>query len=61
MPDVVEYTERPNGGGVFVMTEPPNTVALLDEAHRRIIRLFWRNDGLAIPPDAAAQPDAETG
>lgn len=60
MPEVVEYPERPNGGGVFVMTEPPYTDAPLDQTRGRIIRLFWRNDGLAIPPDVADPPDAET-
>jgi uncharacterized cupin superfamily protein len=60
MPEVVEYPERPNGGGVFVMTEPPYTDAALDEARGRIIRLFWRNDGLPIPPDAAAPPAPDT-
>ena len=59
MPEVVEYPERPNGGGIFVMTEPPYTGAPLDEARGRIIRLFWRNDGLAIPPDEAPA-EAET-
>jgi uncharacterized cupin superfamily protein len=59
MPEIVEYPERPNGGGVFVMTEAPYTDASLDEARGRIIRLFWRNDGLPIPPDAAAPQPAE--
>jgi uncharacterized cupin superfamily protein len=59
MPEVVEYPERANGGGVFVMTEPPYTDAPLDETRGRIIRLFWRNDGLPIPPDAAAPSQAD--
>lgn len=59
MPEIVEYPERPNGGGIFVMTEPPYTDAPLDEERGRIIRLFWRNDGLAIPPDAAEPSEAE--
>jgi uncharacterized cupin superfamily protein len=59
MPEVIEYPERPNGGGVFVMTEAPYTGAPLDEARGRIIRLFWRNDGLPIPPDAAETPVEE--
>ena len=42
------------------MTEPPYTDAPLDGTRGRIIRLFWRNDGLPIPPDAAP-PEAETG
>jgi uncharacterized cupin superfamily protein len=58
MPEVVEYPERPNGGGVFVMTEAPYTDAPYDEARGRVIRLFWRNDGLAIPPDVAP-PESE--
>ena len=53
VPEVVEYPERPNGGGVFVMTELPYTDAEYDEERGRILRLFWRNDGLPIPPDAA--------
>ncbi len=61
MPEVVEYPERPNGGGVFVMTEPPYTDAPLDETRGRIVRLFWRNDGLPIPPDAADASESETG
>ena len=50
MPEVVEYPEREH---VFVMTEPPYSDAEYDPASGRIIRLFWRNDGLPIPPDAA--------
>jgi uncharacterized cupin superfamily protein len=59
MPEVVEYPERENGGGVFVMTEPPYTDAPYDEARGRILRLFWRDDGLPIPPDTApATPES---
>jgi uncharacterized cupin superfamily protein len=57
MPEVVEYPERDNGGGVFVMTEPPYSGEPYDDERGRIIRLFWRNDGLPIPPDAA-DPEA---
>lgn len=61
MPEVVEYPERPNGGGVFVMTEPPYTGADYDDSRGRILRLFWRDDGLPIPPDVAPadSPPAE--
>ena len=51
MPEVVEYPEREKGGGVFVMTEPPYTGAAYDEQRGRVLRLFWRDDGLPIPPD----------
>jgi hypothetical protein len=50
MPEIVEYPERDKGGGVFVMTEPPYTGAPYDEARGRVLRLFWRDDGLPIPP-----------
>ena len=52
MPEVVEYPERDKGGGVFVMTEPPYTGAAYDEMKGRVLRLFWRDDGLPIPPDS---------
>lgn len=52
MPEVVEYPERDKGGGVFVMSEPPYTGADYDDARGRTIRLFWKDDGLPIPPDA---------
>lgn len=55
MPEVVEYPERPNGGGVFVMSEPPYSGAEYDEQRGRVVRLFWRNDGLPIPPDEAPE------
>ncbi len=51
MPDVVEYPERPDGAGVFVMTEPPYTGAALDEARGRILRVFRLDDGTPVPPD----------
>jgi uncharacterized cupin superfamily protein len=56
MPEVVEYPERDKGGGVFVMTEPPYTGAAYDESKGRVLRLFWRDDGLPIPPD---EPSSE--
>jgi uncharacterized cupin superfamily protein len=59
MPEVVEYPERPNGGGIFLMTEPPYTDAPYDDDEGRIIRLFWRNDGLPVPPDVAAPTPPE--
>ena len=50
MPEVVEYPER---GTVFVMTEPPYTEGLHDpESHGRILRVFDRDGGRAVPPDA---------
>ena len=55
MPEIVEYPERDKGGGVFVMTEPPYTGAPYDEARGRVLRLFWRDDGLPIPPDESAE------
>ncbi len=51
MPEVVEYPERPDGGSVFVMTEPPYTGAPLDERIGRIVRVFRRDDGRPVPPD----------
>ena len=61
MPEVVEYPEREKGGGVFVMTEPPYSDAPYDEARGRVIRLFWRNDGLPIPPDTEpAEPESRS-
>jgi uncharacterized cupin superfamily protein len=57
MPEVVEYPERPNGGGVFVMTEPPHTEAPLDESRGRTVRLFWRKDALPIRPDVPDNVD----
>jgi hypothetical protein len=54
------YPERDKGGGVFVMTEPPYTGAQYDDARGRLLRLFWRDEGLPIPPDEPAEgaPDA---
>lgn len=49
MPEVVEYPER---DGVFVMTEPPYTGAPLDESCGRLLRVFQRDDGKPVPPDA---------
>jgi uncharacterized cupin superfamily protein len=57
MPEVVEYPERPNGGGVFVMTEPPWTNAPLDEARGRLLRVFERDAGSPVPPDAGPDPE----
>ena len=56
MPEVVEYPERPNGGAVFVMTEPPYTGAPLDERRGRILRVFERDAGFPVPPDEAPRP-----
>ncbi|MBD0329325.1 MAG: cupin domain-containing protein [Thermoleophilia bacterium] len=56
MPEVVEYPERPNGGGVFVMTEPPFTGAPLDESRGRILRVFERDAGFPVPPDEGPKP-----
>lgn len=53
MPEVVEYPERPGGGGVFVMTEPPWTGAPYDETRGRILRVFRKDDGHPVPPDKA--------
>ena len=58
MPDVVEYPERPNGGGVFVLTEPPYTDAPYDEAHGRILRVFRIDEGMPVPPDEASPPES---
>jgi uncharacterized cupin superfamily protein len=55
MPEVVEYPERPDGGGVFVMTEPPYTDAPYDEARGRMLRVFRRDDGSPVPPDQAPE------
>jgi uncharacterized cupin superfamily protein len=57
MPDVVEYPERPDGGGVFVMTEPPYTDAPYDEARGRVLRVFRRDDGWPVPPDQGPTPE----
>jgi uncharacterized cupin superfamily protein len=51
MPEVVEYPERPDGGRVFVMTEPPYTGAPYDEGRGRIVRVFERDSGRPVPPD----------
>ena len=56
MPEVVEYPERPNGGAVFVMTEPPYTDARLDERRGRILRVFERDAGFPVPPDEGPKP-----
>jgi uncharacterized cupin superfamily protein len=52
MPDVVEYPEREDGGGVFVMSEPPYTEAPYDDSRGRILRVFRRDDGVGVPPDS---------
>jgi uncharacterized cupin superfamily protein len=50
MPEVVEYPER---GTVFVMTEPPYTEGVHDpDRHGRVLRVFERDAGRAVPPDA---------
>ena len=50
MPEVVEYPER---GTVFVMTEPPFTQDTGEaERHGRILRVFERDSGRPVPPDA---------
>ena len=50
MPEVVEYPERDR---VFVMTEPPYSDGLHDpEAHGRLLRVFEREAGQPVPPDA---------
>ncbi len=49
MPEVVEYPER---GNVFVMTEPPYSDAPLNEDFGRILRVFERDAGRPVPPDA---------
>jgi uncharacterized cupin superfamily protein len=51
MPELVEYPERPNGGRVFVMTEPPWTDEPYDPARGRIIRSFDIASGAPVPPD----------
>jgi uncharacterized cupin superfamily protein len=51
MPEVVEYPERPDGGGLFVMTEPPYTGAPLDPDRGRILRVFKLGEGSPVPPD----------
>jgi uncharacterized cupin superfamily protein len=57
MPEVVEYPERPDGSGVFVMTEPPYTDAPLDESVGRLLRVFRRDDGFPVPPDEGPTPE----
>jgi uncharacterized cupin superfamily protein len=61
MPEIVEYPAREKGGGVFVMTEPPYSGASYDESRGRIVRLFWRDDGLPIPPDEAPPSASDAG
>jgi uncharacterized cupin superfamily protein len=51
MPELVEYPERPNGGRVFVMTEPPWSDEPYDPARGRIIRSFDIASGTPVPPD----------
>ena len=51
MPEVVEYPEGPDGGRVFVMTEPPYTDEPLDESRGRVLRVFRLDDGSPVPPD----------
>jgi uncharacterized cupin superfamily protein len=58
MPEVVEYPERPKGGGVFVMTEPPYTSAPYDVGRGRILRVFQRDDGHPVPPDEGPAPES---
>jgi hypothetical protein len=40
------------------MTEAPYTDAPYDESGR-VIRLFWRDDGLPIPPDVAPMSESQ--
>jgi uncharacterized cupin superfamily protein len=54
MPEVVEYPERPDGGSVFVMTEPPYTAEPLDESRGRLLRVFRLDDGSPVPPDVGS-------
>ena len=49
MPDVVEYPERDT---IFVLTEPPYTDAPLDPGFGRVLRVFKRDDGRPVPPEA---------
>jgi hypothetical protein len=43
------------------MTEAPYTDLPYDDAQGRVIRFFWRNDGLPIPPDEAPpEPASES-
>jgi uncharacterized cupin superfamily protein len=58
MPDVVEYPERADGGGVSVLSEPPYTDASYDEARGRILRVFRRDDGWPVPPDEGPAPES---
>ena len=54
MPELVEYPER---GTVFVMTEPPFGPGRHDpDEHGRVLRVFERGAGRAVPPDVG--PDA---
>jgi hypothetical protein len=49
IPEIVEY---PEDGRVFVMTEPPYTDTPFDDEKGRILRVFNRDDGNPVPPDA---------
>jgi uncharacterized cupin superfamily protein len=52
MPELVEYPER---GTVFVMTEPPYGPGIHDPSeHGRVLRVFERDGGRAVPPDPGA-------
>jgi uncharacterized cupin superfamily protein len=54
MPEIVEYPEEGETGRVLAMTEPPWSETPYDESKGRLIRVFRRNEGQAIPPDAAS-------
>ncbi len=55
MPEIVEYPEEGENGRVLAMTEPPWSEAPYDDSKGRLIRVFRRNDGQPIPPDAAPE------
>jgi uncharacterized cupin superfamily protein len=52
MPEIVEYPEEGESGRVLAMTEPPWSDAPYDESRGRLIRVFRRDDGKPVPPDA---------
>jgi len=50
MPEIVEYPERET---LFAMTEQPWTAGVHDpESYGRVLRVFRREDGRPVPPDA---------
>lgn len=55
MPEIVEYPEEGEDGRVLAMTEPPWSEEPYDDSRGRLIRVFRRNEGRPIPPDAAAE------